>query len=128
MSYFIVLCAIVTVALWPLLQRFYIERFWIHGRGTVIRLETGFSTSENGSGWLWAPIVEYDVAGQRFTSTLSYLQPYNAKPKYSVGDEVKILYSPREPSRCVLNSWTEHIFLTIIFSGLVVGMVLSGRK
>jgi len=33
------LCAIGIVATSPLLRRLYMERFWIHGRGTVIRLE-----------------------------------------------------------------------------------------
>ena len=41
MGDFIGLCAIVIVALSPLLRRFYIDRFWVHGRGTVIRLEVG---------------------------------------------------------------------------------------
>ena len=39
MGGFIVRCAIVMVALSPLLRRFYIDRFWIHARGTVKRLE-----------------------------------------------------------------------------------------
>jgi hypothetical protein len=30
---------LVIVALSPLLRRFYIDRFWVHGRGTVIRVD-----------------------------------------------------------------------------------------
>ena len=120
MGDFIGLCAIVIVALSPLLRR-YIDRYWIHGCGTVIRLEGGFHDNPDAAGaWVWTPIIEYHAAGQRFSSPVSYWQRLNAKPKYSVGDKMEILYSPRNSSRFILDSWTEHIVLTIIISVLLI--------
>jgi hypothetical protein len=123
---FIALNVIVIVALSPLLQRLYIQRFWSRGRGTVIRLEGGMNTDPDaGGGWVWTPVIEYYVAGQRFSSQFSYWQRINAKSKYSVGDEVGILYSPRNPSRFMLDSWDSwinYIVITIfiVFAAYVV--------
>jgi hypothetical protein len=126
----ITLTALVIVALSPLLRRFYIERFWTHGRGTVIRLEGGISTNPGPGGgtWVWSPVIAYDAAGQQFSSRFSYWQSFNAKSKYAVGDEVDILYSPRDPSRLVLdswNSWITYLVLTIILSSVMVSAVTS---
>ena len=126
----ITLTALVIVALSPLLRRFYIERFWTHGRGTVIRLEGGINTNPGPGGgtWVWSPVIAYDAAGQQFSSRFSYWQSFNAKSKYAVGDEVDILYSPRDPSRFVLDSWTSwitYLVLTIIISSVMVSAVTS---
>jgi hypothetical protein len=98
------------------LRRLYIERFWAHGRGTVIRLEGGINTNPGpGSGtWVWTPVIEYHAAGQRLSSRFSYWQSFNARSKYAVGDEVDILYSPRNPSRFILDSWDSWISYIII--------------
>jgi hypothetical protein len=127
---FITLTALVIVALSPLLRRFYIERLWTHGRGTVIRLEGGINTNPGPGGgtWVWSPVIAYDAAGQQFSSRFSYWQSFNAKSKYAVGDEVDILYSPRDPSRFVLdswNSWITYLVLTIIISSVMVSAVTS---
>jgi uncharacterized protein DUF3592 len=127
MGQFIGLCAILIVALSPLLRRFYIERFWIHGRGTVIRLDGGVPTMPGAGAWVWTPILEYHAAGQRFSSKVFYWQRLNAKSKYSVGDEVDILYDPRRPSRVMLDSWTTHVVLAIFISGLITERLLHGR-
>jgi hypothetical protein len=121
MGNFIGLGVIVVVVLSPLLRRLYMERFWIHARGTVVRLDGGinFNPGPGGGTWVWTPIIEYDSAGQRFSSRVSYWQRFNAKSKYSVGDEVDILYDPRNTSRAMLDSWTSHIFLTIFIGGLI---------
>jgi len=128
MGEFIGLFVVAIIALSPLLRRFYIERFWIHGRGTVIRLDGAIATNPGAGGaWVWSPIIEYHAAGQRFSSRISYLQRLNAKPKYAVGEEVDILYDPRRPSRVMLNSWIEHIFYTIALSAVITAGLLHAR-
>jgi hypothetical protein len=120
---FISVAAIVIVVLSPLLRRVYIERFWVRGRGTVIRLEGGISNNPGAGGaWGWTPVIEYDAAGQQFSSRFSYWQLLNAKPKYVVGDQVEILYSSRNPSRFVLDSWDSWItyITTTIFIGFAI--------
>ena len=117
MGDFIGLCAIVLVALSPLLRRFYIDRFWVHGRGTIIRVEGVINSNPEGGAWAWTPIIEYHAAGQQFSSRVFPLRHrFSAKSKYSVGDEVDILYDPRDPSHVMLDSWMEHIVLTGIIS------------
>jgi uncharacterized protein DUF3592 len=126
---FIVLCALVIIALSPLLQRAYIQRFWIPARGTVIRLEGGISTNPGAAGsWVWSPVIEYQAAGQQFSSRFSYWQRFNAKSKYAVGDQVEILYKPQNPSRFVLDSWDSwinYIVITIFIGSLVLSAVMS---
>lgn len=120
MAYYVVLCAIAIVILSPLLRRLYIERFWTHARGTVTQLDGSISTNPGAAGsWVWVPIIEYDVAGKTLSGRVSYWQRFNARPKYSAGDEIGILYDPRNPSRFILDSWIEHFFLTG-FLGLVI--------
>ena len=122
-------CAIVFVALSPLLWRFYMDRFWVHGRGTVIRLDGGinFNPGPGGGTWVWAPVIEYQADGQMLSSKISYWQRINAKSKYAVGDEVDILYDPRNPARVTLDSWTTYIFLTILISGVMISMLSRAR-
>ena len=125
---FISVAAIVIVALLPLLQRLYIQCFWIRGRGTVIRFEGGINiNADSGGGWVWTPVIEYYVAGQRFSSQFSYWQRINAKSKYAVGDQVEILYSSRNPSRCILDSWeswTPYIIITILLGFAIMSAVV----
>ncbi len=125
----IVLCVIVIVVLSPLLRRFYIERFWEHGHGTVIRLEGGINTNPapGGGTWVWTPRIEYHVGGQRFSSRFSYWQSFNARSKYAVGDEVDILYSPGNPSRFILDSWDSwisYIIITILLGSAIFSAVI----
>ena len=125
---FISVAPIVIVALLPLFRRVYIEGFWIRGRGTVIRNEGGINTNPGAGGaWVWTPVIEYQAAGQQFSSRFSYWQLLNAKPKYAVGDEVRILYSSRNPSRFVLDSWDSwitHIIISILFGSAIMTAVV----
>jgi hypothetical protein len=125
---FIFVAAIVVVALSPLLRRVYIQGFWIRGRGTVMRLEGGINTNPGAGGaWVWTPVIEYHAAGQRFSSRFSYWQLLDAKPEYAVGDQVEILYSSRNPSRFVLDSWDSwitHIIITFFLSCAIMSAVV----
>lgn len=127
-GYLVAFCAIVLVAVSPLLRRFYMDRFWIHARGTVIRLAGAIPTNPGAAGsWVWTPVIEYQAAGQRLSTTINYWQRINAKSKYAVGDEVDILYDPRDPSRVMLDSWTTDLFLTILLSS-VIAIMLSHQR
>ena len=129
MTDFIVYCALGAAVLSPLLRRLYIECFWKRGRGTVIRLEGGIKTNPGPGGgtWVWSPRIEYHVGGQRFSSRFSYWQSFNARSKYAVGDEVDILYSPRNPSRFILDSWDSwfsYILITILLGSAIFSAVV----
>jgi len=90
-------------------------------------LDGAISTNPEAAGvWVWAPIIEYEVAGRQFSSKVSYWQRFNAKSKYSAGDQVDILYDPRNPSRVMLNSWIEHIIFTIFVSTVVASIASRG--
>jgi len=85
MGDFIGLCVIAVLALSPLLRRFYIDRFWVHTRGTVIRVEGIINNIPEGGEWVWTPIIEYPVAGQQLSTRVSpFRHRLNAKLKYSV--------------------------------------------
>src|SRR6516162_9809372 len=124
MAEFIGLCAILIVALSPLLRRSYIDRFWVHERGIVIHLEVGIDNSEAAGAWAWFPVIEYHAAGHRFTLAISYWHRFNPKPEYLVGDKIEIiLYNPRNPSRFILDSWMEHIILTSVVSIFILAKI-----
>jgi hypothetical protein len=122
MAEFIGYCVVAIVALSPLLRRFYMDRFWIHERGTVMRLDVAFNFTEGG--WLWTPIVEYRAGGQRLSTKIYYWQRLDAKSSYSAGDEVDILYDPRNPSRVTLDSWRSYVSFTILIGGFIVAVLL----
>jgi hypothetical protein len=61
------------------------------------------------------------------TARLSYWQRLDAKSRYAVGDEVGILYDPRNPSRVTLDSWTTWIFLTLIINGVMISVLSRAR-
>ena len=125
MGDFIGLSVIVILALSPLLRRFYIDRFWVHAHGTVIRVDLPIGDNED-SAWVWTPIIEYRAAGQQFSSRVfPFRHRLNAK-KYSVGDEVDILYDPRDPSHVMLDSWAAYILCTILLSGWL-GIIIADR-
>src|ERR1700733_3615175 len=111
MAQVVVICALIVFAISPLLRRLWIDRFWIPARSTVIRMEVRYSSSET-PGWMWAPIIEYEAAGQRFTFERNYWQAPGAKPKYKTGDEFEILYNPRKPWRFVYKESLVHVFWT----------------
>jgi hypothetical protein len=70
-----------------------------------------------GGAWVWTPIIEYRAAGQQFSSRVfPFRHRFNAKSKYSVGDEMDILYDPRDPSHVMLDSWAAYILCTIFIS------------
>jgi hypothetical protein len=124
MGDFIGLCVIVVLALSPLLRRFYIDRFWVHGRGTVTRVDLVIGDNEE-SAWVWTPIIEYRAAGQLFSSRVfPFRHRLNAK-KHSIGDEVDILYDPRDPSRVMLDSWGAYILSTILLSGWLAIIIVD---
>jgi Protein of unknown function (DUF3592) len=128
---FITLCAIVIVAPSSILQRLYIQRFWIPALGTVTRLEGGISTMADAPAvWVWTPVIEYQADDQQFTSQFSYWQRFNAKSKYAVGDRVEILYNPRKPSSFVLDSWDSwmNYIAVTIFIGFSIASAVALRN
>ena len=106
---------------------FYIDRFWVHAHGTVIRVEGIINNNSEGDAWVWTPIIEYQAAGQQFSSRVfPFRHRLNAKSKYSVGYEVDILYDPRDPSHVMLDSWGAYILCTILLSGWF-GIIIVDR-
>jgi hypothetical protein len=130
MANLIAYCALALVGLSPILRRVYIEYFWVHGRGTVIDVDRTYASSEDASGWVWVPTIEYHAAGQRWTSPLSYRQRPGSffrgpDSTYSVGDEVEILYNPRKPSQCTLTGWYQWIVMAIVISAVIIAVLVS---
>ena len=66
MAAFVGYGVVALVALAPLLHRFYMDRFWIHGSGKVVRLDGGinFNPGPGGGMWVWTPVIEYPAGGQ----------------------------------------------------------------
>ena len=54
----------------------------------------------------------------------TYWQRLDAKSSYSAGDEVDILYDPRNPSRVTVDSWRSYVSFTILIGGFIVAVLL----
>jgi hypothetical protein len=124
MANLIAYCVLALIGLSPILRRVYIEYFWAHGRGTVIEIDRTFASGGEASGWVWVPTIEYHAAGQRWTSPISYWQRLGSffggpDSKYSIGDEVEILYNPRKPSHCTLEGWSQWIVMAMVISAVI---------
>jgi hypothetical protein len=84
----------------PVWRRFYIERFWVHARGTVIRSE-GEIVPEAEDTWTWTPTIEYDAAGQRFRSSPTGSA---STPNRNIPWVIRWKFSTTRESHCAL-SW-----------------------
>jgi hypothetical protein len=119
---------IVLAALLPILRRSYIGYFWARGRATVIRIDRTIVSGGDVSGWAWVPTIEYHAAGRKWAFPMSYSQRLGSffggpDSKYSVGNEVEILYNPRKPSRFTLkgwSSWPQYIVIAVVVFVLLV--------
>ncbi|GDY10914.1 MAG: DUF3592 domain-containing protein [Planctomycetota bacterium] len=71
-----------------------------------------------------APVVEFFVEGTRheFQSWL-----FTSPPQFDVGDKVSVLYDPRDPQRCRIESFVTLWLFPTIFGGIgAVMLVVSG--
>ena len=77
--------------------------------GTVIEMEES-DTSEGGC-CVYAPVIEFNVNGQSYTS-----EGGNASnpPEYQVGEQVSVLYDPADPETAQINKWSERWLFPII--------------
>lgn len=93
--------------------------------GTVVRLEE--SSSSEGGCCVYSPVIEFEVNGQ----TVSFEgDTASDPPAYEVGEEVSVLYDPKDPTTAQINKWTERWLMPIIlvpamlFSALLVNFFL----
>lgn len=85
--------------------------------GIVVRLEE--SQSSEGGCCVYSPVIEFQVNGQTVSfegDTASY------PPAYEVGEEVNVLYDPKDPGTAQINKWTERWLMPVI---LVPAMLLT---
>jgi hypothetical protein len=84
--------------------------------GTVIALVEAPRTSEDDPGGT-APVVRYQVDGKAHEFRGVYISP----PAYSVGETVRVLYSPDRPERAQIDSFVQLWLISVVFGG--VGLV-----
>jgi len=96
---------------------------WARHRHTPGRRDQFQSRPGGGGTWVWTPVIEYEAGRQRLTSKISSWQRLNGKSAYAVGDQVDILYDPRNPSRVTLDSWTIYIVFTLVIGAVMATML-----
>lgn len=74
----------------------------------VIELE---ESDSDGSCCVYSPIIEFEANGQTYT-----FESGNASnpPEYEIGEEVKILYNPENPSNAQINKVSERWLMPVI--------------
>ena len=83
--------------------------------GKVIRLEES-NDSESGC-CVYSPVIEFEANGQTFT-----FEGDNASdpPAYDVGEEVNVIYDPKDPDTAQINKWTERWLFPIIIIPVMI--------
>lgn len=77
--------------------------------GMVVQLEE--SESAEGGCCVYSPVIEFNVNGQTYSfEGDSASNP----PAYEVGEEVSVLYHPKDPDTAQINKWTERWLFPII--------------
>ncbi|MFT3890001.1 MAG: DUF3592 domain-containing protein [Anaerolineales bacterium] len=93
--------------------------------GRVVRLEE--SSDSDGGCCVYSPVIEFEANGQTYSfesSNASY------PPAYDVGEKVKVIYHPNDPTTAQINKWTERwlfpiiIIPAMIFTALLVNFFL----
>jgi hypothetical protein len=88
--------------------------------GIVTQMEES-STSEGGC-CVYSPVIEFKANGQTYT-----FEGDNASypPEYSVGEEVRVLYNPEDPSNAQINKASERWLMPVILiPAMLFGMVI----
>ena len=88
--------------------------------GTVVRLEES-DTSEGGC-CVYSPVVEFNANGQTYS-----FEGDNASdpPAYDVGEEVNVIYHPKDPDTAQINKWTERwLFPLLIIPAMLLGALV----
>lgn len=76
--------------------------------GIVIELE---ESESDGSCCVYSPVIEFEANGQTYTfegDSASY------PPEYEVGEEVRVLYNPENPSNAQINKVSERWLMPVI--------------
>ncbi|MEP7355890.1 MAG: DUF3592 domain-containing protein [Anaerolineales bacterium] len=81
--------------------------------GTVVAMDE----SNDDDGTTYAPIVGYEVDGERYEMNS---HNYSSPPAYHVGQKVTILYNLADPNTARIDSFWDLWLLPIIFIGLAV--------
>ena len=95
-----------------------LEQEGVTTTGTVVRLEE--SDTGDGACCVYSPVIEFTTADKQ---TFSF-EGDNASdpPAYKVGEEVSVIYDPKNPQTAQINKWTERWLFPII---IIPAMLLT---
>jgi len=86
--------------------------------GTVVRLEE--SDTNDGGCCVYSPVIEFMTDGDQVFSFEGDNASY--PPAYEVGEDVSVLYDPKDPETAQINKWTERWLFPII---IIPAMLLT---
>ena len=91
---------------------------------TTIGIVTSLAESSSGEGGccVYSPVIEFEANGQTYT-----FEGDNASypPAYRVGEEVRVIYDPADPSTALINKPSERwLFPVIIIPAMIFGSVI----
>ena len=87
----------------------------------IVSLMEESNTNEGGC-CVYSPVIEFQVNGQTYT-----FEGDNATypPTYEVGEEVRVIYDPADPSNALINKASERwLFPVIIIPAMFFGMII----
>lgn len=99
-------------------------------RATVVDMEEEMSSDEDGTSYVYYPVVEYKVGDDTVRAKMSI---GSSNPKYKVNAKVTVLYNPNKTDEFIVKGDNSLDFLKYIFSGVgialtVFGIVLAFKK
>jgi hypothetical protein len=103
-----------------------LEQEGVTTTGTVVRLDE--SDSAEGGCCVYSPVIEFTANNdQKYTFDGDTASD---PPAYDVGEEVSVLYDPKDPETAQINKWSERwlfpiiIIPAMILTALIVNIVL----
>jgi hypothetical protein len=95
-----------------------LEKEGVTTTGTVVRLEES-SSAESGC-CVYSPVIEFTDSNNQTYSFEG--DTASDPPAYDVGEEVSILYDPKDPETAQINKWAERWLMPII---LIPAMIIA---
>jgi len=88
---------------------------------TVVDMKQELSTDEDGTSYMYYPIIEYKVNDDTVRVVVS---SGSSTPAYNIGEEISVLYNPNKKKEFIVKGDNSSNIFSIAF--MVIGVLVTG--
>jgi len=88
---------------------------------TVVDMKQELSTDEDGTSYIYYPIIEYKVNDDTVRVVVS---SGSSTPAYNIGEEISVLYNPNKKKEFIVKGDNSSNIFSIAF--MVIGVLVTG--